>query len=1112
MKKIFLLIVCFVWLKGFSQGPVLTLPAGHNTHIASTIVSPDNKYLISSSEDKTTKIWEMASGKLLYNFPDKTAAGGVYMFDQFIFKSNGTELIALGKDVLMIFDFDRFKITKQVALKGFVSATLTANDRTLYMTTRPEMYKATILSMDLQDFSVKKLYTQSSADDYNFAIYRISLNKQENKLLCFNGRKESVLIDTAGKELEKFNTDVNMLCFLPNGEMMGIKELETNSHNYNIRLINADTKQVNWETNFTFQGFFTYSFSFQTIQFDKKSGLGLLASGEDFAVFDYVNHTAPNLYPVPVGKVYSMCFTPKPGVYVIGTQSFAEGGVKLYTFNTSNNLAGVNFGDELVFAGSLKTSTLASTILIGGYYKTFKQLSITRNGFRVHNLSVNKRGPFLTTPDLIGVSPDGKTGVNATVNAVNLYNTEAPGEKYDEIDTPQTSSPQEVVFSDDGTLLATIGGAEVRIIDVKSKKVLIKIPTGDDYLFQGKTGTGAFSPDNKTFIAFSIRKGEPAGYMSCFNITTGAKLWERPGADYSFKFSRDNAMVFCIDHQLNMALWLNVSNGTPVRQKAFGDDRQISNAMVTSDLKYALLNVGSTIEIWELTTFTKTGKLTGHLNNVSYSALMSNEKYLVSYSADNTIRIWDWKKQQELLKLILFDDNEEWAAFTPDGRFDATPDMLKKMYYTRGKEIIPLEGLYEQFFTPLLVNRVLNGEQFKPLPVDINNIKVVPNVKITYEAGQRNLIVSNDIPTFKNTTGTAEITVTANAPADAIDEIRVFHNGKIITLTPRNLIVTGDTKASTVTKRYTINLLPGQNNIRAIALNTQRTESAPDEIMVMFNSVAAANGPVVNNTKQGGFIAAIDKNATLHLVVVGINKYKNPKMALNYALADATGFKDEAERDAHTILTNVKTYFVTDDKADQAGIIAALAQVQTNAKPQDVFIFYYAGHGVISDKDQEFYLVPNDVTDLHNVDAALAQHGISSKMLQQYAINIAAQKQVFILDACQSAGAFAALMTNDANRQKSLAVVARSTGTHWIAASGSQQFANEFSQLGHGAFTYVLLKAMKGEAASNNMVTVNGLKDYLQLQVPNLMKKYNGTPQYPSSYGFGNDFPVELVQ
>ena len=83
---------------------------------------------------------------------------------------------------------------------------------------------------------------------------------------------------------------------------------------------------------------------------------------------------------------------------------------------------------------------------------------------------------------------------------------------------------------------------------------------------------------------------------------------------------------------------------------------------------------------------------------------------------------------------------------------------------------------------------------------------------------------------------------------------------------------------------------------------------------------------------------------------------------------------------------------------------------------------------------------------------------------------------MFILDARQSAGAFEAMMSSDANQQKSIAVVARSTGTHWLAASGAQQFANEFSSLGHGAFTYVLLDALKGAALANNMITVNTLK------------------------------------
>jgi hypothetical protein len=41
---------------------------------------------------------------------------------------------------------------------------------------------------------------------------------------------------------------------------------------------------------------------------------------------------------------------------------------------------------------------------------------------------------------------------------------------------------------------------------------------------------------------------------------------------------------------------------------------------------------------------------------------------------------------------------------------------------------------------------------------------------------------------------------------------------------------------------------------------------------------------------------------------------------------------------------------------------------------------------------------------------------------------------------------------------------------------------------------------------------VNELKAWLETQVPELTKTHKGTPQYPSSYGFGQDFPVVVVK
>ncbi len=482
-----------------------------------------------------------------------------------------------------------------------------------------------------------------------------------------------------------------------------------------------------------------------------------------------------------------------------------------------------------------------------------------------------------------------------------------------------------------------------------------------------------------------------------------------------------------------------------------------------------------------------------------------NDSILYTIHADKSMNAYNAITGKYFGTLYIFENTADWVFVNADGRFDGTDNGIKRLYFLKGREVVNLDKVYEKFYTPNLFTRLVNGEKFDPINI---NIKGTPKVKIAYAEATRNLNVEEDVPSYQNKTGFADIVVTASAEDDGIDEIRLFQNGKIVTLTTRNLIVADDNGGSK-TNKYQLSLLPGNNNIRAIALNTQRTESDPDEIIVSYsaNGIQPTPKPIQNNGTS--IISSIDKNATMYLMVVGINAYTNKINPLAYALPDATAFKEEIEKDAKSVLANVKTYFITDAKADKAGIVTAFNEIKRDAKPQDVFVFYYAGHGYINPVNKEFYLVSVDVAD---GGESLLKNGIPAKELQQYAVDIQAQKQLFILDACQSAGAFNAMLQHDGEQQKSLAVVARSTGTHWMAASGSTETAKEFGELGHGAFTYVLLQALKGQAAANKMITVNGMKNFLQIQVPELVKKYGGNNQYPASYGFGNDFPVEMLK
>ncbi|MBC6436141.1 hypothetical protein FM036_45095 [Nostoc sp. HG1] len=232
---------------------------------------------------------------------------------------------------------------------------------------------------------------------------------------------------------------------------------------------------------------------------------------------------------------------------------------------------------------------------------------------------------------------------------------------------------------------------------------------------------------------------------------------------------------------------------------------------------------------------------------------------MFTLATDQTIKVFESETGKLLGTLYLFNDGNDYVFLDPQGRFDGTTGGIKRMYYYKNRNKVALDVVYEKFYTPNLYQRLLNGEIFEPIDIIINP---QPLVKISYAQLTRNLnVVDDKIPSYQNTTGLAEITVNAIAENDKVDEIRLFHNGKIVNLTTRGLFVTDNTSGNE-TKKYTLNLLPGINNIRAVALNSQRTESEPDEILVNYaNGGAQPDAPLPNNAKPANIIAQVDKNA-----------------------------------------------------------------------------------------------------------------------------------------------------------------------------------------------------------------------------------------------------------
>jgi hypothetical protein len=486
-------------------------------------------------------------------------------------------------------------------------------------------------------------------------------------------------------------------------------------------------------------------------------------------------------------------------------------------------------------------------------------------------------------------------------------------------------------------------------------------------------------------------------------------------------------------------------------------------------------------------------KLPGYLylgvGNAIPFPLGNSGKFLINSLGNNINQIYDLKSNS-ITGYFFCDSNDDFAIVSKDGRVDGTPAALAKVYWTTrgGIQKTSLESTLERGFAPRLLSQIINEESGNLASFDVDQVVTkTPVVAVKSINGKTFSSTSAIVSTQKNSTIDVEIT---ENPQE-VTEVRLYQNSKLIKTLPA------------AGSKYTFDV--------------SLTSSFGEE---NFFFVSAGSKSGVDSEKSKFTITykgATEAKPTLYLITIGINKYKNPKYNLNYAQADADAVEKSMKQSSSTIFKAIVPYNIRNDKAMKSSIVAALDDVRKKSLEQDMVVFYYAGHGVMSGEgtdEKEFYIVPTDVTQLYGRDDMLKGKAIAASSLKDYAQSINAQKQIFILDACQSAGALETVGERGVAEEKAIAQLARSTGTFWITSTGSNQFASEFEKLGHGIFTYSLIEGLDGKADANGdkKLTIRELSTYIENKVPELSEQLKGTPQYPSAYSFGNDFPIAVYK
>lgn len=449
--------------------------------------------------------------------------------------------------------------------------------------------------------------------------------------------------------------------------------------------------------------------------------------------------------------------------------------------------------------------------------------------------------------------------------------------------------------------------------------------------------------------------------------------------------------------------------------------------------------------------------------------------YLVSGSDDHTIKFWD-ASTGTLLATTFCLDGEEWLTYTPEGFFAGSEWATKNLVHiVDGMKTIGIDQLYDSLYRPDLVSAKLSGEDISPYAQKVNFASLVQTGSapvVTFlspddEVKERDVTIEFAI---QNTGG-------------GIGEVNLLLNGKNIRLAEN----VASTSGETVHFSHTITLQNGKNTVELYAKN----EAGKVESLHVSKTL-----------EWQGTV----KKPNLYIFTVAINKYRDRRLQLKYAVPDAEFILKGFSSQKKSLYQNIFTHHLFDDNVTKDGLKSSFEKLGNEVQADDVFVFYLAGHGVTYDEDGDYYYLPSNFR--FTSSEAIQQQGISKNDLTRYLSLIKAGKTLMLMDTC-NAGSFLGNNTRGLSEQTAIDHLTRSTGHATIVASSDDQVAMEGYE-GHGIFTYILVEGLTGKADTDGdgFITLQELSIYAEEEVPRRSYEKWGYEQTPMRDLRRQDFPI----
>lgn len=1134
MRATITLIICLFAQFLFAQKPRLVAPIGHSSQVNFLSVSPNGKYIASISWDKTAKIWDL-QGREIQTFKDPSEG-----FNTVAFSQNNEWVLTTSRDrSIRLWDIK------------------TGKERRVFR--EPSQNDVSGLGVAAIDTKGKLLAT-STDEDSVVKVWNIETGQPVQKI-------------------GKFQTGVNALAFSPNGNQMltGAWEGEIIREDAPCmgcpaeKRVGAGVAKL-WDvkTSQLLNSFGGHQETLTALAFSNSGEYVLTGDNEGVIRLWTPKSDTPvrsfgRLGEANAGAVFHLDVS-ADDKYVMAV--FGDGAVKFWELQTGKTvefltkantdtraaaflpnchacdgdaiLLGGNDGSfRLVdFKGNLvqvfKGSSTALTALAFSTVKTDEGRSLylgTKKGITSCDLSNIDLHVFDTISGAahssqIAFSPDGALHM-ANQNMAAEWN--AMGKLLGKNELPKPSdffgsrnlaiSPPADTDPKGGKYVAITGrDNSFDLVERRTGKVIrnFKRPEETSEPAEPNAFDGAMRLDFKLERVNDLAFSPSGNYILSGDMgDNDAKLWDpagirkpqfligHTGPVQSVAFSPVGPFMLTGSNDSTAKLWdLNLN----LIQTFEGHTYAVFYVSFSPDGKSVLTASGDgTAKLWN----PETGKCL-HTFPVDHPAdfvFSPDGKYLLHLNLDNTIHFYDAQNTNLLATMAILNE-KDWVITTPSGLFDASAGAMELMYFISGDEVIELEQLKERYYEPGLMAKLMgfssgdlrDVQQFKDL-------QLYPLVEASINQNRL------DIQLVKRNGGLGKLSFFVNGKEVAED----INSGRKESLSL-------DLKE--FAKYYRTDTL---NTLSLRAYNTDGWLKS-QALSFPYTYIAA------RGSGQGGGVTLGNSKPRLFAIIVGTADYSGETLDLKYADQDASSiaaalnaagqqlFGSDVQLKLLSTKSNVSAEVagsVQSEISNKANIKAAFDAFAQQAQPTDVLVLYFSGHGITygeAEKAQFFYLTKDIGSEDLSDPEIRNKFTISSNELTDWIKSIAAQKQVLILDACNSGKIVETLSTigqKDLNpsQVRALDRMKDRTGMFILTGSAANMVSYEASQFGQGLLTYSLLQGMSGLALTDDKrVDVMTLFQYSRDKVPELAKSINGVqiPTLAFPVG-GGSFDIGIV-